>query len=456
MWLYNTLTRTKEKFQPMDSTHVKIYVCGNTVYDRAHIGNARPVVVFDVLNRLLRRLYPRVTFVRNITDVDDKINERARDNQETIRELTERTIQYFHEDMDALGALRPDVEPRATDHIGEMIVMIQKLLDLGHAYVAEEHVLFHIESFAAYGRLSGRSLEDMIAGARVEVAPYKKHPGDFVLWKPSDNQTPGWDSPWGRGRPGWHIECSAMSEKYLGVSFDIHGGGQDLIFPHHENEMAQSCCAHQVSVFAHTWMHNGMVQLEGKKMSKSLGNFITVEDLLKQWPAEVVRLALLQGHYRQPLSFRQSLLEESQALLTRMYQALREVQDVQLLDDIDPAVLIEDLIDDLNTPKAIRTLSQWAHDLNKTKDSVEKKQIKTMMVGLGQIMGLLQSSPESWMQVGSETPVMAEHEILVWIERRHQARLHKDFAESDRIRDFLSQQGVVLEDTVTETKWRRV
>ncbi|MGE3932743.1 MAG: cysteine--tRNA ligase, partial [Rhodospirillaceae bacterium] len=302
--IHNTLTRTKERFEPIDPDHVRMYVCGPTVYSYAHIGNARPVVVFDVLYRLLKRTYPRVTYVRNITDVDDKIIAASKNTGDAIAAITERYTQAFHADMAALGALPPDVEPRATGHIAPMIALIEKLVAGGHAYPADGHVLFNVPSMADYGRLSGRNRDEMIAGARVEVAPYKKDPADFVLWKPSSPDQPGWDSPWGRGRPGWHLECSAMSEAHLGVPFDIHGGGLDLIFPHHENEIAQSRCAHAGGAFVRYWMHNGFLSVSGEKMSKSLGNIITVRELFEQgWKGETIRLALLSAHYRQPLDF---------------------------------------------------------------------------------------------------------------------------------------------------------
>ncbi|MGB1008054.1 MAG: cysteine--tRNA ligase, partial [Thalassobaculaceae bacterium] len=322
---HNTLTRTKAPFVPLDPSHVRMYVCGPTVYDLAHIGNARPVVVFDVLFRVLRAAYPaaRVTYVRNITDIDDKINQRARDSGEAIGDITARTTAVFQADMAALGALPPTVEPRATAHVEHMIAMTESLIAGGHAYAAEGHVLFSVPSMADYGQLSGRDRDEQIAGARVEVAPYKRDPADFVLWKPSDADTPGWDSPWGRGRPGWHIECSAMSREYLGETFDIHGGGLDLVFPHHENEIAQSRCAHGSDRMASVWMHNGYVTVEGEKMSKSLGNFYTVHELLADHPGEALRYALLSGHYRAPWDFSMAGLASAKTALDRLYQALR-------------------------------------------------------------------------------------------------------------------------------------
>jgi cysteinyl-tRNA synthetase len=453
--LHNTLTRVKETFEPIDPQHVRMYVCGPTVYDFAHIGNARPVVVFDVLYRLLQRRYPRVTYVRNITDVDDKINAAARESGRTIREITEGTAKAFHEDMAALGALEPDVEPRATEHIAQMVAMIGKLIEGGHAYAAEGHVLFNVPSMPDYGRLSRRNRDDMVAGARVEVAPYKRDPADFILWKPSDAETPGWDSPWGRGRPGWHIECSAMSEAYLGETFDIHGGGADLIFPHHENEVAQSVCAHGGKPFVRYWVHNGWVMVEGEKMSKSLGNFFTVRDLLGEHPGEAIRLTLLSAHYRQPLDFTKDLLAQSKQALDRFYLALRDQPEAEA----DPALLapIEAALDDdLNTPAAIAALHDLTTRLNKARDH-EKPGLAAALRAAGGLLGLLDADPERWLRgegtatAGGPTP----EEIEDLIVRRRDARKAKDFAEADRIRDSLAAQGVLLEDSPQGTTWRR-
>ena len=326
--LHDTRSRQKIDFVPLDADHIRLYVCGPTVYDYAHIGNARPVIVFDTLVKLLRRIYPKVTYVRNVTDVDDKINQRAQESGEPIFQITRRTHAAYSEDMAALNAAAPDIEPRATEHIDDMIAMIERLIASGHAYAAQGHVLFSVSSFEDYGKFSNRSQEEMLAGARVEVAPYKKEAGDFVLWKPSDPDLPGWDSPWGRGRPGWHIECSAMSSRYLGENFDIHGGGHDLVFPHHENEIAQSCCAHPGSGYAKYWMHNGHLMVEGEKMSKSLGNFITVHALRDQWPGEAIRLAMLSTHYRQPINWTEAGLRQAKEVLDRFYTALRSVADI--------------------------------------------------------------------------------------------------------------------------------
>src|SRR6476659_90732 len=349
--IYNTLSREKEPFAPIDAGHVRMYVCGPTVYDYVHIGNARPVVAFDVLYRLLKRRYPRVTYVRNITDIDDRIMTRAAENGEPIEALTDRTAQAYQTDMGRLGALVPDVEPRATAYVGQMVALIERLVAGGHAYAAEGHVLFSVPSMPDYGRLSRKPRDELIAGARVEVAPYKKDPADFVLWKPSTDAQPGWPSPWGRGRPGWHIECSAMSAAHLGETFDIHGGGLDLIFPHHENEIAQSRSAFGHAIMAKYWMHNGFLNISGEKMSKSLGNFFTVHELLDQYPGEAIRLLLLSAHYRQPLDFTHDGLQQAKATLDHWYGALRG-KTVASANAV-PASVETALSDDLNTPLAI-------------------------------------------------------------------------------------------------------
>jgi len=451
--LYNTLTRRKEEFQPIDPALVRMYVCGPTVYDLAHIGNARPVVAFDVLYRLLRREYgeAHVVYVRNITDVDDKINAAAKANGETIRDLTERTAKLFHEDMAALGTLPPTIEPRATEHIPQMIRLVESLIASEHAYVADGHVLFAVASMKDYGRLSGRSLDEMIAGARVEVAPYKRDPGDFVLWKPSSPDLPGWESPWGRGRPGWHLECSAMSETHLGETFDIHGGGLDLIFPHHENELAQSVCAHHGKPFVNVWMHNGFLTVEGEKMSKSLGNFITVHELLAEWPGEVIRFALLSGHYREPLDFTRDRLAQARQGLDRFYIALKAAEDAPIIEAEPPESVIAALEDDLNTPQAITALHEIATTLNKSLDAEERAQARAALLSGGALLGLLQQNPVAWLHRGEDTA------ITDLIDARNAARKSKNFAEADRIRDELLAQGVVLEDKPGGvTEWRRV
>jgi cysteinyl-tRNA synthetase len=438
--IYNTLSRDKEPFAPLDAGHVRLYVCGPTVYDYVHIGNARPVVVFDVLYRLLKRRYPRVAYVRNITDIDDRIMVRAADNGETIDALTSRTAGAYQSDMLRLGALAPDVEPRATQYVADMVAMIQRLVDNGHAYAAEGHVLFSVPSMSDYGRLSRRSRDELVAGARVEVAPYKKDPADFVLWKPSTDDQPGWPSPWGRGRPGWHIECSAMSARHLGETFDIHAGGLDLIFPHHENEIAQSRSAFGHAIMAKYWMHNGFLNISGEKMSKSLGNFFTVHELLDQHPGEAIRLLLLTAHYRQPLDFTHEGLIQAKATLDRWYGALRG-KATKPTNSV-PQSVEDALNDDLNTPLAISAI----HALG---DPAE------LRAGAN-ALGLLQQDAEAWFRwtpAGSSGPTDAEIDSA--IAARQAARKSKDFKESDRIREELKTKGVILEDGPKGTTWKR-
>jgi cysteinyl-tRNA synthetase len=451
--LYNTLSRGKEAFRPIDESRVRMYVCGPTVYDFAHIGNARPVVVFDTLYRLLRQAYGvgKVVYVRNITDVEDKIIAAAAERGENIAELTRRTTEAYHADMAALNALAPDHEPRATAYIGEMVDMIATLIERGHAYVAQGHVLFSVPSMADYGELAKRSLDDMIAGARVEVAPYKRHAADFVLWKPSTPEQPGWDSPWGRGRPGWHIECSAMSAARLGTTFDIHGGGIDLIFPHHENEIAQSRCAHGGAPLARVWMHNGFVQVNGEKMSKSLGNFFTVRELLEEGHrGEAIRLALLSAHYRQPLDFTREGLAESTAQLDRFYTALARVEAVAAAAAEVPPELVDALAD---TPLALAHLHEAATRLNKSDSANEQAAAKGALLAGANLLGLLQQPPAAWLKGGTSGPDAAAIEAR--IAERQAARKARDFARADRIRDELAASGVVLEDGPKGTTWRR-
>ena len=465
---HNTLTRRKEAFEPIDPAHVRMYVCGPTVYDYAHIGNARPVVVFDVLYRLLKRLYPRVTYVRNITDVDDKIIAAHAATGEPIAEITRRTTSAFHADMAALGALGPDAEPRATAHIGAMIAMIARLIERGNAYAAEGHVLFHVPSWPGYGALSGRNRDEMIAGARVDVAPYKRDPADFVLWKPSPGDVPGWDSPWGRGRPGWHIECSAMSTAYLGETFDIHGGGQDLIFPHHENEIAQSTCANG-RPFVRYWLHNGYLMAEGEKMSKSLGNFYTVHDLLDEFPGEAIRLVLLQTHYRQPLDFTKDGIAQARAALDRMYAALRHAGPPD--DKGSPSGaggsagadsrVEAALADDLNTPLALSHVHDLVAALNKAETASAKAGLRAALTASGAMLGILQKDPEAWFRwqplkgQRQGAAALADAEIEAEIRRRADARKARDFAAADAIRADLAARGVLLEDSPSGTTWRR-
>ena len=456
--LYNTLTRAKEDFVPRDPQRIGMYVCGPTVYDFAHIGNARPVVVFDVLYRLLKHLYPdaEVTYVRNITDVEDKIMQASRETGEPIDALTERTTRIYQDDMKALGALDPDLEPRATAHISEMIAMIETLIGKGNAYAAEGEVLFHVPSMAEYGRLSRHSRDELIAGARIDVAANKRDPADFVLWKPSTDEQPGWDSPWGRGRPGWHIECSAMAKRYLGEEFDIHGGGQDLIFPHHENEIAQSRCADDTAQMARYWMHNGYLTVEGDKMSKSLGNYYTVHDLLKEVPGEAIRLSLLAGQYRQPLDFSKHALKQAKSQLDRLYGALRPLADVEAAPEDPPAELLAALEDDLNTPLALTRMHDLASRLNKSTDADEQARLKGRMLAGGAILGLVQGDPEAWFQsMPQDDGGLSPTEIEDLIARRKSARADRDFAEADRIRAELAGHGVVLEDGPDGTIWRR-
>jgi cysteinyl-tRNA synthetase len=466
--LYNTLTRRKEAFEPLDPTRVGLYVCGPTVYDRAHIGNARAVVAFDVLYRVLRRQYgaDHVRYVRNITDVEDKIITAARENGEEIDALTQRTIDVFHQDMAALGNLSPKVEPRATQYIPQMIAMIERLIASGHAYVAAGneaagHVLFRVASYPKYGALSRRSRADMIAGARVEVAPYKEDPGDFVLWKPSSQDAPGWDSPWGRGRPGWHIECSAMSETELGETIDIHGGGLDLIFPHHENEIAQSLCAHGGHPFARYWLHNGMLTVGGVKMAKSEGNFIAVDDALGNGPdrvqrGEAIRLALLNTHYRDPLDWTEDRLRQAQHSLYRFYVALAQSPRVDWQGPFPaPESITEALQDDLNTPKAIAELHAIVNGIFHSQDEGSRVIRRPELVGAGQLLGLLahEKDPISWLKGGIEDTSGRIHARII---ERAQARRERRFADADKIRAELFAEGILLEDNPDgTTTWRK-
>lgn len=453
MQLYNTLTRSKETFTPIDAKNVRMYVCGPTVYDFAHLGNARPVVVFDTLYRVLKSHYPKVTYVRNITDVDDKIMAKAKETGEPIDSITQRTTQAYHEDMAALLALPPDIEPRATAHIPHMLALIAKLIEKGHAYAVDGHVLFNVPSMSNYGELSRRSRDELIAGARVEVAPYKKDAADFVLWKPSAPDQVGWDSPYGRGRPGWHIECSAMAKEHLGETFDIHGGGLDLIFPHHENEIAQSRCAHDNAPLAKQWMHNGFLTINNDKMSKSLGNFFTVRDLLAIAPGEALRLALLTAHYRQPLDFSEDALKKAKHTLDGWYGALRNVKDIPVDKSVPvPANFLAAMDDDLNTPQAFAILHDLVSQLNKTPDS----KTKSALLAAANLIGFLTQDAESWLRgatAGSDG--LDEEKILALIAARKEAKAAKNFAEADRIRKELLDAGIILEDKANETLWRR-
>ena len=450
--LYNTLSRQKELFTPIDPSHIRVYACGPTVYDRIHVGNARPIVVFDVLVGVLRRFYDRVTYVRNITDVDDKINDRAAANGQSIDALCADTIASFHADTAALGAVPPDEEPRATHHIDQMIAMISLLIDKGHAYAADGHVLFQVSTMPHYGALSKRSMEDMIAGARVEVAPYKRAPEDFILWKPSTTSQPGWDSPWGRGRPGWHIECSAMATAYLGEVFDIHAGGLDLIFPHHENEIAQSCCAHGTSHMARYWLHNGFVTMNDEKMSKSLGNVITVAEATARYRPEVLRAALLSAHYRAPLDLSENAMQDAQNSLDRLYRAAGAAKPSDMaLDDAFMACLC----DDLNTPAAMARLHELARQANKG-DQAAAAALKSS----AELIGLLRDTADDWAKAGSavndsDNTQLDDATIDAEIAARNAARAARDFATADAIRDRLAAAGIILEDGEDGTGWRR-
>ncbi|WP_427853018.1 cysteine--tRNA ligase [Stenotrophomonas acidaminiphila] len=450
--LYNTLTRQLERFAPLDPAAPTMYVCGPTVYNYVHIGNARGPVVFGVLADLLRRRFGGLRYARNITDVDDKINAAARDQGVQIATITDRFAAAYREDMAALGVAPPDIEPEATAHIPQIIAMIERLIEAGHAYAAEGHVLFAVATFDGYGRLSRRDPDEMLAGARVEVAPYKRDAGDFVLWKPSSDDLPGWESPWGRGRPGWHIECSAMAAAHLGDTIDIHAGGVDLQFPHHENEIAQSECAHGGRTFARFWLHNGMLNFGGAKMSKSLGNIERVHDLVRQHPPEALRYALLSAHYRQPLDWSDALIEQSVRTLDRLYGTLRDLADVDATAVI-PAAVEAALDDDLNTPLALAEVARIASEARKAEGAVEKARLKGELLGAGLALGLLQQAPAAWFGRGADAGDDARIQAL--IDARIAAKQARDFARADAIRDQLAAENIVLEDTPQGVRWKR-
>ncbi|AOH36787.1 cysteine--tRNA ligase [Luteimonas sp. JM171] len=450
--LYNSLTRRTETFQPLDPACPTMYVCGPTVYNYVHIGNARGPVVFGVLAELLRRRYGHLRYARNITDIDDKINAAAQAAGVPIAEVTGRFAAAYREDMAALGVAPPDIEPEATAHIDEILAMIARLVEAGHAYAAEGHVLFAVGSFPGYGKLSRRDREEMLAGARIDVAPYKRDPGDFVLWKPSTSDLPGWDSPWGRGRPGWHIECSAMAAAHLGETIDIHAGGVDLQFPHHENEIAQSECAHGGRIFARYWLHNGMLTLGGAKMSKSVGNIAKVRDLLADHPAEALRYALLSAHYRQPLDWSDDLIDRSARTLDRLYATLRDLSDIAVEPRIPDAIETA-LDDDLNTPRALAELARIAGDARRAGDDASRRQAKAGLLGAGLALGLLQQPPEAWFAGGADDDGDARIQALV--DERNAARKSRDFARADAIRDQLATEGIALEDTPQGVRWVR-
>ena len=451
--LFNSLTRRVEPFVPIDPARPTMYVCGPTVYNYVHIGNARGPVVFGVLADLLRRRHGGLVYARNITDVDDKINTAAAEQRVPISAITDRYAAAYREDMAALGVRAPDLEPAATAHIGEIVAMIERLIANGHAYAAEGHALFAIGSFDRYGKLSRRDPEEMLAGARVEVAPYKRDPGDFVLWKPSTDDLPGWDSPWGRGRPGWHIECSAMAAAHLGETIDIHAGGVDLQFPHHENEIAQSECAHGGKTFARYWLHNGMLNFGGAKMSKSLGNIEKIHDLVRVHPPEALRYALLSAHYRQPLDWSDALIEQSVRTLDRLYGTLRDLADIETVDGIAiPAAIEAALDDDLNTPNALAEIARIATEARKSEGD-ERAARKRELLGAGLALGLLQQDPAAWFARGADGSDDARIQAL--IDERSVAKKNRDFARSDAIRDQLAGEGVLLEDTPQGVRWVR-
>jgi cysteinyl-tRNA synthetase len=456
LYLHDTMSRSRRAFVPADPRRVTMYVCGPTVYSYAHIGNARPVIVFDLLFRLLRHLYgaDAVVYARNITDVDDKINQAAIDQGLPIGAITDRFTDIYHQDMRALGALDPTLEPRATAHITPMLGLIGRLIEGGYAYAAEGHVLFDTASFADYGQLSGRSLEDMIAGARVEVAPYKRHPADFVLWKPSKPGEPVWDSPWDAGRPGWHLECSAMIEANLGPTIDIHGGGHDLVFPHHENEIAQSRCADHTPALARYWLHNGFLTMDAEKMSKSLGNVQRVHELTRRAPGEALRWALLSGHYRAPLDWTDDLIAQSRRALDRLYGALRRATDLEPDADAEPpAAFLEALLDDLNTPKAMAALFPLARTLETESDPEARRAAKSALLAAGALAGFLQADPETWFEGGADEALKTRVEAL--LAERFQARKAKDWPAADRIREELNGLDIVVMDGPDGATWRR-
>ena len=454
--LFNTLTKSKETFTPLDPQRVTMYVCGPTVYSYAHIGNARPAVVFDVLVRLLRKEFANVVYARNLTDVDDKINTAAQQEGVEISVITERYTEIYHQDMATLNVQMPDIEPKATEHIDQIIKMIEKLIATGFAYEADNHVLFNVPAYKEYGGLSGRNREDMIAGARVEVEDYKKDPADFVLWKPSTPDQPAWSSPWGKGRPGWHIECSAMIEKHLGTTIDIHGGGQDLIFPHHENEIAQGTCAHDGKQYCRYWVHNGFVNVDHEKMSKSIGNVLLVHDLLKHAPGEAVRYALLSTHYRSPLDWTDGLLASSKKSMDRLYRALDELNEVQAIkpDTELTEKFYAALKEDLNTPLAFSELHAIAKSANTATSLESKGQLKAALLECATQLGLLQVSPQDWFGANDDDAESSEIDELV--AQRNQARINKDYALADQIRDQLLARGIEILDRAEGTTWRKL
>ena len=456
--LYNSLTNRKEDFSPIDDSNVRVYTCGPTVYNYAHIGNARPPLVSDILVKLLKYLYSNVLYVSNITDIDDKIIAASIDQKIPIKELTSKYEKIYNENLKDLGVDKPDFQPRATEHIEEMIDQIHELITNGHAYEKERHVLFNVNTFPKYGTLSGRDKDQQIAGSRVEVASYKNDPLDFILWKPSDENQPGWDSPWGFGRPGWHLECSAMSQKTLGVPFDIHSGGQDLIFPHHENELAQSCGANggieDSSSYARYWVHNGMIKFDGDKMSKSSGNILYINDLLKEYDGEVLRYVLLSTHYRQPLNWSEKSLKQAKTSLDRLYRILKNNKNV-LTKDVEPAKeVISALCDDLNTPEAFGQLNILFNQLQNAQDDI-KGDLISQIHGSANLLGILKKDPDEWLGYKNQTKDFDVATIEKLINERNAFRNEKNYQKSDQIRDELKSLGIEIEDTPDGTIWRR-
>ena len=461
MKIYNTLTNKKEDFIHIDPEHIRVYACGPTVYNYANIGNARPAVVCDLLVRLLRIIYPKVTYVSNITDIDNKIINTSNESGVPIKEITTKYTEIYNNDMSSLGVKNPDIQPRATEYINDMIELIEKMINNNMAYESEGHVLFNVPLYKAYGALSGRNIDDQIAGSRVEVASFKKDPADFVLWKPSNDKQPGWDSPWGYGRPGWHLECSVMSEKSLGLPFDIHGGGSDLIFPHHENEIAQTCGAHgydNPKEFVRYWIHNGLLDMKGQKMSKSLGNILYIRDLLKKYPGEVLRMTLLSSHYRQPLNWTDETIEQSRSNLDRLYRVLKGVNDIDISDinlESPPQSVVDALSDDLNTSMALAEINQIATSLTKANNSRDKKILKASLLSSGNLFGIFQNNPDSWLGYNSLESDIDSVKIEPLLEERNQARKDKDFNRADEIRSIISDMGIEIEDTPDGSIWRK-
>ena len=448
--IFNTLSGKKEVFEPIDNNHIKIYACGPTVYNYAHIGNARMAVVFDTFVRTLRTVYPKITYVSNITDIDDKIIEAAKESNTEITAITDKFTKIYNDDMAMLNVIKPDVQPKATEYIPEMIELIINLIDKGFAYEEKGHVLFHVPTYSNYGKLSKRNRDEQIAGSRIEVAPYKKDPSDFVLWKPSTSDQPGWESPWGFGRPGWHTECSAMSEKTLGLPFDIHGGGRDLIFPHHENEIAQSCCStaneHEPDSYAKYWMHNGFVTINGEKMSKSLGNIILVKDLIKDHHGEVIRLALLSSHYRQGLDWNDKIIHQAKKLVSKIYQILDDLKDIKIENVTLDNSSISIIFDDFNTPGLIAELNKIAKQYS-SDDKDNKQLIKSKLTLIGSVLGLFQD------KAFNEIPVDVKSKIDDLINKRDLAKKEKNFDLADDIRNELNEMGIEIKDTNDGTSW---